>query len=95
MGAAPNCDGSGNENIGIMATCGKRQIKSRYHHSRVFHKLDEIGNNVNTGITGFTTWKKSSDMLPPVEIEPRHLIASKSNTVLSTPIWHLLVTLRL
>ena len=23
-------------------------------YSRVFHKLDEIGNNVNIGITGFT-----------------------------------------
>ena len=26
---------------------------------RVFHKLDEIGNNVNTGIRGFTTWNKN------------------------------------
>ena len=35
----------------------------------VFHKLDEIGNNANIGIRGFTTWKKSSDkMLPPVGI---------------------------
>ena len=44
-----------------------------------FHKLDEIGNNANIGIRGFTTWKKSSDkMLPPVGIEPRPLIASDS-----------------
>ena len=25
---------------------------------RVFHKLDEIGNNANIGIRGFTTWIK-------------------------------------
>ena len=44
---------------------------------RDFHKLDEIGNNANIGIRGFTTWKKSSDkMLPPVGIEPRSLIES-------------------
>ena len=27
---------------------------------RVFHKLDEIGNNVNIGIRFFTTWKQKS-----------------------------------
>ena len=26
--------------------------------NRVFHKLDEIGNNANIGIRGFPTWKK-------------------------------------
>ena len=37
--------------------------------SRGFHTLDEISNNANIGIRGFTKWKKSCDkMLPPVEI---------------------------
>ena len=27
------------------------------HPTRVFHKLDEIGNNANIGISCFTTWK--------------------------------------
>ena len=66
--------------------------------NRVFHKLDEIGNNANIGIRGFTTWKKSSEkMLPPVGIEPRTLITSdsKSNTLLSALTWHMLVRLRL
>ena len=31
--------------------------------SRGFHKLDEIGNNANIGIRGFTTWKKSGDKM--------------------------------
>ena len=26
--------------------------------SGIFHKLDEIGNNVNIGFRGFTTWNK-------------------------------------
>ena len=34
-------------------------------YSRVFHKLDEIGNNDNIGIRGFTTCKKSSDKMLP------------------------------
>ena len=66
--------------------------------NRGFHKLDEIGNNVNIGIRGFTAWKKSNDkVLPPVGIEPGPLIAfdSKSNTILSTLTWHLLARLRL
>ena len=63
---------------------------------RLFHKLYENG---NIGIFVFTASKpkKSSDkMLPPVRIEPRPLIASdsKSNTILSTLTWHLLVRLR-
>ena len=65
---------------------------------RGFHKRDEIGNNAHIGIRGFTTWKKSGDkMLPLVGIEPWPLIASdsKSNTILSTPTWHLLARLRL
>ena len=27
---------------------------------RGFHKLDEIGNNANIGIRGFTTWKQKN-----------------------------------
>ena len=40
--------------------------------NRGFHKLDEIGNIVNIGIRGFTTWKQknSNKMLPSVSIEP-------------------------
>ena len=44
---------------------------------RVFHKLDEIGNNANIGLRGFTTWKqkKSRDkMLPLVGTEPGPLM---------------------
>ena len=55
--------------------------------SRVFQKFDEVCNNGNIGIRGFTTWKKISDkMVSPVGIEPGPLIAcdSKSNTILST-----------
>ena len=68
-----------------------------FNASRVFHKLYETA---NCGIFIFTTWKqkKNSDkMLPPVGIEPGPLIASdsKSNTILSTQTWHLLVRLRL
>ena len=61
---------------------------------RVFHKWDEIGNKPNISIRGFTMWKKFSDkMLPPVGIEPRSLITSdsKSNTILSTLTWHMLL----
>ena len=58
---------------------------------RVF-RIDKIGNNGNIGITGFTTWKKSSDkMLPPVGIEPTPFSDSKSNTILSTLTWHVLL----
>ena len=52
-----------------------------------FSQIDKIGNNANSGLRGFTMWKRSYDkMLPPVEIEPGPLIASdsKSNTILST-----------
>ena len=55
--------------------------------SQVFQKIDEVGNDANIGIRGFTTWKKFSDqMLSPVGIEPGPLIACdyKSNTILST-----------
>ena len=59
-----------------------------------FLQIDKIGNN---GIRGFTSWKKSSKMLPPVGIEPGPLIAfdSKPNTILPTLTWHLLARLRL
>ena len=59
-----------------------------------FSQTHNIGNNANIGIGGFTMWKKSSDkMLPPVGIEPQPLITSdsKSNTVLSTLNWHVLL----
>ena len=37
---------------------GIRQPWSELHSgNRVFHQLDEIGNNANIGIRGFTTWK--------------------------------------
>ena len=29
--------------------------------NQVFHKLAEIGNNGNIGITGFTTWKQEKN----------------------------------
>ena len=43
---------------------------------RVFHKLDEIGNNANIGIRCFTDKNKkfSDKMLPTVRIEPGSLI---------------------
>ena len=44
---------------------------------RVFYKLDEIGNNANIGIRGFTTWKQknsSNRILPLASIEPGPLI---------------------
>ena len=53
-------------------------ISSQYKNANVvfFYKLDEIGNNANIGIRGFTIWKqkKTSDkMLPPMSIEPLDL----------------------
>ena len=46
--------------------------------NRGFHKLDEIGNNANIGIRGFTTWKQKIPVKnvtpPPVRIEPKPLI---------------------
>ena len=60
-----------------------------------FSQIDKIGNNDNIGIRGFTMWKISSGkMLPPsVGIEPGPLITSdsKSNTILSTLTWHVLL----
>ena len=48
-----------------------------YSGNRVFSKLDEIGNDANIGIRGFTTWKQknsSNKMLSPMSIEPGTLI---------------------
>ena len=53
--------------------------------NRVFHKLDEIGNNTNISIRGFTKWKQkksSNKMLCPVNIEPCNS-DFKSNNFLS------------
>ena len=44
----------------------KRNMEMCCCSNRVFHNLDEIGNNANIGIRVFTTWKKFSEkMLPP------------------------------
>ena len=56
--------------------------------NRVFHKLDEIGNNANIGTTGFTTWKQKhpvAKMLRPVgtELGLSWTSDSKSNTFFS------------
>ena len=92
--------------ISIFTGCEKVSSlfkRNKSHEKRsnpVFHKLDEIRNNANIAIRGFTTWKqkKSSDkMLPLVGIEPRPLITSdsKSNFILSGLTWHFLLRLRL
>ena len=50
-------------------------VPKQLHES--FHKLDEIGNNANIGIGGFTTWKQKKielKILPLVRIESEHLI---------------------
>ena len=53
-----------------------------FTHIRLFHKLDEIGNNAILASEALLCEK----MLPPVGIEPGPLIVSdsKSNTILST-----------
>ena len=44
---------------------------------RVFHKIDEIGNNTNIGIRGLLVYMKtknsSNKMLTPVSVEPMNL----------------------
>ena len=35
-----------------------------------FHKLDEIGNNANIDIRGFTTWKPVTKCYAIVGVEP-------------------------
>ena len=58
----------------------------------VFHKLDEIGNNANIGIRGVTRWNKIQwQNVSPVGIEPLIASDSKSNTLLSTLTWNMLL----
>ena len=60
---------------------------------KVFHKLDEIFNNANIGIRGFTTWKQQ---IPVTKCYSQWVLNpwasdSKSNTLLSELIWHVLL----
>ena len=61
-----------------------------------FNKIDEIGNNANICIRGFTKWKQKipvTKILPPVSFESRDLINVwfQVNTLLSELIWHVLL----
>ena len=73
---------------------GNNDCQFKQNNKSGFSQTHNIGNNANIGIRGFTMWKKSRyKMLPPVGIEPGPLITSdsKSNTILSTLIWHVLL----
>ena len=71
--------------------------KFPFEDIRVFHKLDEIGNNASIGIRDFTTWKQIipvTENVTPVRIESG-ISDSKPNILLSELTWYLLVRLRL
>ena len=64
-----------------------------YTAIRVLYQLDENGNDTNIGIKGFTMWKQkkiSNKMLPQWVLIP-WTSDSKSNTLLSELIWHVLL----
>ena len=53
------------------------EVKLLIKNYRTFHKLDEIGNEANIGIGGFTTGKQKNPVTkcyPLVGIEPRPLM---------------------
>ena len=65
-----------------------------YIWNRVFHKLDEIGNNANIGIRGFTAWNKiqwQNVTASGNRTQVSHKAPdSKSTILLTTLTWHVL-----
>ena len=80
--------GTGETILEILAFFCRREVvknsTAKMAINRVFHKLDEIGNDANIGIKSFITRTKntSNKILPPVRIEPR-TSDSKYNNLIS------------